>query len=135
MNIWTNGCYDILHAGHIKLFQYAKSLGLNLFVGIDSDNRIKKNKGYNRPINNQINRKLLLESIRYIDGVHVFDSDEELVSLIISNKITTIVVGDDYKNKKVIGSDFAKSVIFFPKIPNISTTILINESANTPATD
>lgn len=124
MNIWTNGCYDILHIGHIKLFEYAKSLGYNLIVGIDSDDRIKKNKGDHRPINNQKYRKIFLESIKYIDGVYIFNSDEELKNLIINNHIDIIVIGDEYKNKKVIGSELVNSVVFFPKIENLSTSII-----------
>lgn len=135
MNIWTNGCYDILHAGHIKLFEYAKSLGHSLVVGIDSDNRIKKNKGHNRPINSEKYRKIVLESIKYIDSVYIFDSDDALRNLIINNHIDTIVVGDDYINKYVVGSDLVRSVIFFPKIPNISTTKILNGSINSTATD
>ena len=68
-NIWTNGCFDIIHAGHIALFEYAKNLGDNLFVGIDSDERIKINKGLNRPINNVALRQKVLLSIKYIDRV------------------------------------------------------------------
>ena len=135
MNIWSNGCYDILHIGHIKLFEYAKSIGDSLIIGIDSDDRIKKNKGYNRPINNQEHRKTVLKSIKYIDRVYIFNSDEELKSLIINNNIDTIVIGDDYINKNVIGSELVESVIFFPKIPNISTTKILNGSAHSSTTD
>lgn len=125
-NIWTNGCFDILHPGHIKLFEYAKSLGEKLHVGIDSDNRIKHLKGNQRPINNQEDRRLVLLSIKYIDSVDIFDSDDALKSLIEKNNIDTIVVGDDYKNKTVIGSDYA-NVIFFSKTLDISTTKIINK--------
>lgn len=134
VNIWTNGCYDILHIGHIKLFEYAKSLGEKLFVGIDSDERIKKSKGYSRPVNNQSHRQDVLCAIRYIDHVNIFNSDQELESLLIRNKIDIIVIGDDYKNKNVIGSTLVKSVVFFPKIPDISTS-KIYESIISSSTD
>jgi rfaE bifunctional protein nucleotidyltransferase chain/domain len=124
--IWTNGCFDILHIGHIELFRYAKSLGDKLVVGIDSDKRVKSLKGESRPINNQSIRKYFLESIKYIDHVIIFDSEDELISQIKNLNIETIVVGSDYKNRKVIGEDIAK-VVFFDKIPNLSTSILLEQ--------
>lgn len=124
-NIWTNGCFDILHAGHIELFKYAKSLGKYLFVGIDSDARVKQLKGNSRPINNQLNRQNVLDSIKYIDDVFIFDSAQELKMLIKNLCIDIIVVGDDYKNKDVIGSEYS-DVIFFPRLQDLSTSNLIN---------
>jgi len=124
--IWTNGCYDIVHIGHIKLFEYAKSLGDKLIVGIDSDKRIKSSKGESRPINNEQYRKFILESIRFIDEVVVFDTSDQLAEHIKNFNIATIVVGDDYKNKYVIGSEYA-DVIFFPKLSNISTSSILKK--------
>lgn len=126
MNIWTNGCFDIIHIGHIRLFEYAKSLGQILHVGIDSDRRIKTKKGLNRPINTENYRKELLCSIKYIDSVSLFDTDEELEDLIKIKNIDIIVVGSDYKNLNVIGSNIVKTVKFFDKIPDISTTKILN---------
>lgn len=126
MNIWTNGCFDIIHAGHIELFKYAKSLGNHLYVGIDSDHRIKLNKGKTRPINNVQCRQIVLESIKYIDKVFVFDSNNILESTIQKLSIDTIVVGDDYINKKVIGAEYVNKTIFFPRIINISTSEIVN---------
>jgi D-beta-D-heptose 7-phosphate kinase/D-beta-D-heptose 1-phosphate adenosyltransferase len=129
--IWTNGCFDILHIGHIKLFEYARSLGDKLIVGIDGDERVKLLKGINRPINNEQNRKMLLESIKYIDGVYIFNSDDQLRGLIKNNDVHTIVVGDDYKTKIVIGSEYSTETIFFPKISSVSTSnILLSMKAN-----
>lgn len=125
--IWSNGCYDIVHIGHIRLFQYAKSLGDKLIVGIDSDSRIKMLKGNNRPINSEIHRKIVLESIKYIDEVVIFDSSIDLENYIKMYNINTIVVGDDYKDKKVIGSEYA-DVIFFNKIPHISSSVILDKS-------
>ena len=132
-NIWTNGCYDILHIGHIRLFEFAKSLGDKLIVGIDSDDRVKKSKGQNRPINSQQFRKEILQAIHFIDEVHIFYTDEELCNLIKQNNIDTIVVGNDYKDKNVIGSQFSKQTVFFPKTINISTS-KIYESYNQSTT-
>lgn len=125
-SVWTNGCFDILHIGHIKLFEYAKSLGDILVVGIDSDERIKKSKGISRPINNEQNRQAFLQAIRYIDHTVIFHSDDELCSYIKKFNIDTMVVGDEYKTKEVIGSEFCKDINFFPKIPNISTSKILN---------
>lgn len=129
MNIWINGCFDIVHIGHIELFKFAKSLGDNLIVGIDSDNRVRSLKGISRPINAENNRQRFLESIRYIDRVVVFDTEEELRSYIQKLQIQTIVVGSDYINRPVIGSEYAK-VQIFNRIPNISTTSILRSIAS-----
>ena len=70
--IFVNGCFDVLHLGHIKLFEYAKSLGDYLIVAIDSDKRVSEMKGPERPIFSQSDRSQTLEAIRYIDVVHIF---------------------------------------------------------------
>ena len=80
--IWTNGCFDILHVGHIELFKYAKSMGFTLYVGIDSDEKVKKDKGKDRPFNKLSDRIKVLESIKYIDKVISFDSTEGLEALV-----------------------------------------------------
>lgn len=132
-NIWTNGCYDILHIGHIRLFEFAKSLGDKLIVGIDADDRVKQFKGNNRPINNQEFRKEILQAVKFIDKIYIFYTDDELCNLIKENNIDTIVVGNDYKDKNVIGSQFSKQTVFFPKTINISTS-KIYESYNQSTT-
>lgn len=124
-NIWTNGCFDIIHIGHIELFKYAKSLGDRLIVGIDSDDRVRLLKGNNRPINNHTFRKQFLESIKYIDQVVIFSNEQDLISNIKNFNIDTIVVGDDYRDKFVIGSNLA-SVVFFNKIPDLSSSKIIS---------
>lgn len=123
--IWTNGCYDVLHIGHIRLFQYAKSLGDELIVGIDSDVRVKLLKGNSRPINNQNDRKEMLESIKYIDKVYIFNDPEEMNSILLKENIDTIIVGSEYKDKKVNGSDIVKSINYFSRIGDYSTTSII----------
>jgi D-beta-D-heptose 7-phosphate kinase/D-beta-D-heptose 1-phosphate adenosyltransferase len=123
--VWTNGCFDILHIGHIELFKYARSLGDRLIVGIDSDDRVRSLKGVSRPINKQEYRKQLLNSIKYIDSVVIFDSDAELKKNIQTFHIDIIVIGDDYKDRYVIGSELVKHTIFIPKILNISTTSIL----------
>ena len=130
IKVWTNGCFDILHIGHIKLFEYARSLGDQLIVGIDSDSRVSSLKGPQRPVNNQEHRKIVLEALRYIDKVCIFNDEQELSRLVQENSVDYIVIGDDYINKKVIGSELVKETIFFPKIANISTSNTIKEIKN-----
>ena len=76
--VWTNGCFDVLHRGHFEMLEYAKSLGELLVVGIDSDKKVKEDKGESRPFNNAEDRQFALESIKYVDKVMVFESKAEL---------------------------------------------------------
>lgn len=127
IKVWTNGCFDVLHIGHIKLFEYARSLGDQLIVGIDSDTRVSSLKGPQRPVNNQEHRKIMLEALRYIDKVYIFNDEQELSRLVQENSVDYIVVGDDYINKRVVGSELVKETIFFPKIDNISTSNILSK--------
>ena len=127
--IFVNGCFDILHRGHIELFKYAKSLGDYLIVSIDTDRRVQELKGLNRPFNNQDDRKFILESVRYIDAVYFFDSENELETLISSINPDVMVVGSDWKQKKVIGSQYAKSLKFFKRVGDYSTTKILQGSS------
>ncbi len=120
--VFTNGCFDILHIGHIKLFEYCKQFGDDLVVGIDSDQRVSQNKGKNRPINCAKDRKDMLLSIRNIDRVEVFDTDEELINLIKSISPDIMILGSDWKNKRIIGSDFAKELRFFNRIERYASS-------------
>jgi len=125
--VWVNGTFDVLHLGHIKLFEFAKSQGDYLIVGIDSDKRIKELKGKNRPINNQEARLEFLSAIKYIDTVFIFDSEEEL-SLIIKNINPDIMVwGDEYKNKRKIGVEYGKEIVYFNKVEGYSSSTIIDK--------
>lgn len=123
--IWTNGCYDILHIGHFRLIEkcrtMAKEHNCPVFVGIDSDKRVRELKGESRPINSEDIRAESLLSIRGVDRVFVYDTAEELQNLIQTFSPHAIVIGEEYKSKQVIGSEYA-SVAFFPKIEGYSTT-------------
>jgi D-beta-D-heptose 7-phosphate kinase/D-beta-D-heptose 1-phosphate adenosyltransferase len=123
---FVNGCFDVLHIGHLQILEYARSISDRLIVAIDSDSRIKQNKGINRPFNNQFDRKKFLESIKFVDDVFIFDSDEELENLVKINNIDYMIVGDDYINKNVIGSQYCKNLIFFQKKIKISTSKILN---------
>lgn len=123
--IWTNGCFDVLHRGHIELLKYAKSLGDWLVVGIDTDERVKNSKGESRPFNNIEDRVAMLESIKYVDEVVVFDTDCELEDKVLLSNADVMVVGSDYKNKEVIGSRHVQQVKFFDRIDGYSTTKIL----------
>ena len=125
--VWTNGCFDILHRGHVELLKHAKSLGGLLHVGIDSDKKVKEEKGTSRPCNNQDDRKFLLESIKYVDKVEIFNSPEELESLIEKSKAFVLVVGSDWKGKTVVGERHVQVVDFFDRIGEYSTTHILGE--------
>ena len=120
--IFVNGCFDVLHPGHIQLFEYAKSLGDYLIVAIDSDKKVGEMKGPSRPIFCQEDRARTLEAIRYIDVVHIFDSKEELEDLIKTINPDIMVVGSDWKGKEVVGKQYAKAVRFFDRVGEYSTT-------------
>jgi D-beta-D-heptose 7-phosphate kinase/D-beta-D-heptose 1-phosphate adenosyltransferase len=125
---FVNGCFDVLHYGHLKLLEYAKSQADILVVGIDSDMRVSKNKGPTRPFNSQKIRKYFLESLVYTDKVIVFDDDEQLTNLVKSLKPHIMIVGKEYENKKVIGSEYAKEVKFFERIGEHSTTKILQNT-------
>lgn len=120
--IFVNGCFDVLHPGHIQLFEYAKSLGDYLIVAIDSDKKVGEMKGPDRPIFCQEDRAKTLEAIRYIDIVHIFDSKKELEGLIKTINPDIMIVGSDWKGKEVVGERYAKEVRFFDRVGEYSTT-------------
>ena len=122
MKVWTNGCFDILHRGHIELFRYAKSLGDELVVGIDTDAKVMLDKGKDRPINNLQDRIFMLQSIKYIDKVVSFDSTKDLENTIKWYKPHIMVIGSDWKGKEVIGEFWTDKLIFFDRIDGYSTT-------------
>tara|TARA_R110002096_G_scaffold268901_3_gene462716 strand:+ start:460 stop:861 length:402 start_codon:yes stop_codon:yes gene_type:complete len=125
--IWTNGCFDVLHRGHIELFKYAKSLGDILYVGIDTDEKVRKDKGKDRPINKLNDRKFLLESIKYIDKVFIFNDREDLESLIKMSEPDIMVIGSDWKGKTVVGEEHTKELMFFNRIEGYSTTNILEK--------
>jgi D-beta-D-heptose 7-phosphate kinase/D-beta-D-heptose 1-phosphate adenosyltransferase len=128
INIFTNGCFDILHAGHIKLFYKAKQLGDVLHVGINSDESIKKIKGSSRPILSQDDRFELVAAIKYVDRVYIFD-DLTPIKLIEEIMPDIIVKGSDWKPEDVVGNRIAK-VVTVSLVSNISTTKIIERIKN-----
>ena len=123
--VWTNGCVDILHRGHFEMFRYAKSCGDQLIVGIDSDEKVRKDKGSSRPYNSSEDRKFALECVKYIDEVVVFNSREELEEEIRQLQPDIMVIGSDWKGKTVVGEQYCTELRFFDRIDEYSTTNIL----------
>ena len=128
--IFVNGCFDVLHRGHIELFKYAKSMGDRLVVALDSDKKVSEDKGPTRPINVLVDRIEMLRSIRYIDLVENFNSREELESLVEKWRPDVLVVGSDWKGKDIVGASYAKEIKYFGRIDGYSTTRILENSSN-----
>ena len=120
--IFVNGTFDLLHPGHVSLLSWAKSLGDYLVVGIDTDDRVREQKGATIPIYNQTDRGIMLVSLSAVDEVRYFDSDESLENLVKDVKPDIIVVGSDWKGKTIIGSYYAAELKFFDRIEEYATT-------------
>lgn len=125
--VWVNGTFDIVHLGHIQMLKKAAELGDFLIVGVDSDRRVSELKGEERPINKLVSRITLLEAIKYVDRVVSFDSDEQLETLIKTMRPAVMVIGEEYKDKKIIGSQYVGEIVYFPKMEGFSSTNIINK--------
>ena len=123
--VWVNGCFDVLHRGHFEMLKYAKSLGNYLMVGIDSDDKVRKDKGPDRPFNLVEDRQFALECIKYVDKVLTFNSKEELEYLIQLMEPEIMVIGSDWKDKEVVGSEHCTELRFFDRIEGYSTTQIL----------
>ena len=123
--VFVNGTFDLLHTGHLELLNFAKSHGDYLIVAIDDDNRVREKKGFDRPIHNQNERRFFLNMLKPVNQVEIFSSDKELEELIKGFNPDIMIVGSDYMNKKVIGSQYAKQLRFFKRIDEYSTTKII----------
>ncbi|EAK9940548.1 bifunctional heptose 7-phosphate kinase/heptose 1-phosphate adenyltransferase [Campylobacter lari] len=127
--VFTNGCFDIMHYGHIKYLEKAKKLGDILVVGLNSDESIKRLKGNSRPINLEFQRACMLASMYFVDYVVIFNEDTpyELIEFL---KPDVLVKGADYKDKEVVGSNLVKKVELIGFEEGFSTTNIINRIAN-----
>jgi len=126
--VWINGCFDVLHHAHFKMIEHASTFGDLLVVGIDSDKRVKELKGDDRPFHNQNERKYNLEQIKGVSKVVIFDSSIALEEMIKSYQPDVFVIGSDYKNQPIVGEQYAKSIVYFNRMEDFSTTkILTNE--------
>lgn len=131
--VFTNGCFDILHRGHVEYLKTARSFGDALILGLNSDASVRKLKGPSRPINNQFDRAIVLSALESVDFVVIFDEETpyELIKLI---KPDILVKGGDYEGKEVVGSDVAKEVKLVTFVDGKSTTTIINKINNKDGT-
>lgn len=127
--VFTNGCFDILHQGHIQLLLTAAEQGHKLVMGLNTDASVKRLKGEQRPLNDEFSRALIIASQLYVDAVVLFDEDTplELIQII---KPDVLVKGGDYTPETVVGNDFVRSyggnVVIVPTVEGFSTTAIIN---------
>ncbi|WP_096016668.1 D-glycero-beta-D-manno-heptose-7-phosphate kinase [Campylobacter lanienae] len=127
--VFTNGCFDILHFGHISYLQKAKMLGDILVVGLNSDSSVRSLKGDSRPVNTQFDRAAMLCAMEFVDFVVIFDDDTpyEMIKAIGPD---VLVKGADYEGKVVVGSEFAKRVELIEFVEGKSTTNIIEKIRN-----
>ena len=128
--VFTNGCFDLVHRGHVDYLSRARDLGDLLVVGLNSDASVRRLKGEHRPISNQLSRATVLAAFAFVDYVVIFDEDTP-INLIHAIKPTILVKGADYTRDTVVGADFVESygghVELIPLIPGESTTNLVNK--------
>ena len=128
--VWTNGTFDILHPGHIELFKVARSLGDKVIVATDTDEKIKKDKGDHKPVNDLCYRVAMLEAIKYIDVVHTFGSRQELEDLIQLYEPDILLLGDDWQGGDVVGIEHAKGVRFLPRVGGYASSKTVRKIQN-----
>ena len=126
--IFTNGCFDILHRGHVEYLNKSKLLGDMLVVGLNSDESVKRLKGSERAVNHQDDRKYVLESLYCVDQVIIFNEDTPY-NLIKKIEPTYITKGGDYEVEDVVGNDLAK-VVIIPTLQGFSTTETLRRMNN-----
>ncbi|HOD18262.1 MAG TPA: D-glycero-beta-D-manno-heptose 1-phosphate adenylyltransferase [Candidatus Cloacimonadota bacterium] len=128
--VFTNGCFDILHAGHVQYLEQAKKLGDILVVGLNSDASVRRLKGENRPINKQEDRALVLAALEFVDYIIIFEEDTpyELIKIVNPD---VLVKGGDWKETDIIGADIVQAkggtVLSLPLRPGLSTSKIIEE--------
>ena len=131
--VFTNGCFDILHRGHIEYLSSAFSMGDIMVVGLNSDKSVKKIKGNERPLQDEYSRALVLASLKQVTGVYLFDEDTPY-NLISRVKPDVLVKGGDYKVEDIVGADVVKAyggeVVTIDFLEGYSTTVLIERIQN-----
>ncbi|MFN8311055.1 MAG: D-glycero-beta-D-manno-heptose 1-phosphate adenylyltransferase [Chitinophagales bacterium] len=126
--VFTNGCFDILHAGHLKLLLQCRELGDYVIVGLNSNSSVKQLKGSERPVNDQQHRAAMLAALLCVDAVVIFDeaTPENLISTIVPN---VLVKGGDYRPEQIAGSGFVRAhggeVVIVPLLEGKSTTAIL----------
>ncbi len=128
--VFTNGCFDVLHRGHIEFLKFCRNAGSILVVGLNSDSSVKTIKGQDRPINNQHDRAAVLAAMESVDYITIFDEPDPL-NLIQQIKPDVLVKGKDWEKKGVVGSDFVKSyggkILLAPLVEGKSSTATIEK--------
>ena len=124
--VFTNGCFDILHAGHVEYLKKAKEFGDILVVGINSDSSVKKIKGKDRPVNNQKDRSFIVSQLKCVDYVTIFN-DETPINLIKKVKPDFLIKGSDYKKNQVVGKEYSKKIILIDLVEGKSTSGIIKK--------
>lgn len=123
--VFTNGCFDLLHLGHVDYLSKAADLGDKLVVGLNSDTSVSKLKGIHRPLQNEASRKMLMAALEFVDAVIVFEEDTP-IKLIEAFKPDFLVKGGDYVEATVVGADLVKAnggrVVLIPFLEGYSTT-------------
>ena len=127
--VFTNGCFDILHRGHVEYLQKARELGDLLILGLNSDSSVKRLKGNSRPINNEIDRAIVLSALECITYISIFDEDTPL-ELIKIVKPDILVKGGDYKIEDVVGREYSKETVLIDFVDGYSTTNIIKKINN-----
>ena len=127
--VWSNGCFDVLHRGHVEMLTYARSLGDRLIVGVDTDEKVKLDKGPDRPIHTFEDRKFVLEGLRSVDEVIGFSTPDELSFLVMSVAPDIMVVGEEYRDRTVVGGQYAKEIVYYERIGEYSTTSIVSHLA------
>ena len=124
--VFTNGCFDILHAGHVSVLEFARSKGDVLVVGLNSDASVRRLKGPSRPVNTQADRALVLAALESVSAVCIFEEDTpyHLIELV---RPDVLVKGGDYKPEEIVGREFAKKVVRFALLKGRSTTNIIKK--------
>lgn len=124
----VNGTFDILHLGHLRLLEYARSIPQSyVYVLIDSDRRVRELKGSDRPVHNEYERASFLFALKAVDRVDVFDTDSELVDYIKNFEPDVMVKGSDYRDKPIIGAEYCKEIRFYDRLERYSTTNKIQD--------
>jgi len=124
--VFTNGCFDILHAGHIDLLEKAKSFGDILVVGLNSDLSVQKIKGPQRPIQPELDRARLIAALEVVDYVSFFD-EETPYEILQQIQPDVLVKGGDYRFEEIVGHDFVPEVKVIPLVEGKSTTGIIKK--------
>ncbi len=127
--VWVNGTFDVVHIGHIKLLEFANSFG-SVTVGLDTDERVRSKKGESRPFNTLVDRMDFISSIRFVDNVVCFNTDEELVNQIKKLEPDVLVIGGEYRYKQIIGLEHVPHIEFFEKIDGYSSSKILNYENN-----